>query len=156
MIGKLEEDIKTLENFINWLKTNFEYDSGNEIKAIEHILSAYQEISKENKELNKKLILQKGGSNYWCEKYAELQNKNIKLKADNEKLYEEYLYYKELASKYQGVCIPKRIVRDKIEKIKPIIEKYNKQMENDEETDLSYEEVREYVCKYEALQDLLE
>lgn len=36
--NNIEEDIKILENFINWLKTDFEYNSGEEIKAIEHIL----------------------------------------------------------------------------------------------------------------------
>lgn len=49
--NSIEEDIKIIEDFINWLTIDFEYDSGNEIKAIEHILSAYQEVLKENEEL---------------------------------------------------------------------------------------------------------
>lgn len=49
--NNIEEDIKILENFINWLKTDFEYNSGEEIKAIEHILSDYKRILKENEEL---------------------------------------------------------------------------------------------------------
>ena len=71
--NSIEEDIKIIKNFINWLTTDFEYDSGNEIKAIEHILLTYQEVLKENEELNKKLILQKGIGDYWCEAYMELQ-----------------------------------------------------------------------------------
>lgn len=51
MKNSIEEDIKILENFINWLKTDFEYNSGEEIKAIEHILSDYKRILKENEEL---------------------------------------------------------------------------------------------------------
>lgn len=47
--NSIEEDIKILENFINWLKTDFEYNSGEEIKAIEHILSDYKRVLKEVK-----------------------------------------------------------------------------------------------------------
>ena len=46
--NSIEEGIKILENFINWLKTDFEYNSGEEIKAIEHILSDYKRVLKEN------------------------------------------------------------------------------------------------------------
>lgn len=46
--NSIKEDIKILENFINWLKIDFEYDSGEEIKAIEHILSDYKRVLKEN------------------------------------------------------------------------------------------------------------
>lgn len=48
MENSIEEDIKIIENFINWLTIDFEYDSGNEIKAIEHILSDYKKVLKEN------------------------------------------------------------------------------------------------------------
>lgn len=53
MENSIEEDIKIIENFINWLTIDFEYDSGNEIKAIEHILSDYKRVLKENEELKK-------------------------------------------------------------------------------------------------------
>lgn len=59
MENSIKEDIKILENFINWLKIDFEYDSGEEIKAIEHILSDYKRVLKENEELNKKIKEQK-------------------------------------------------------------------------------------------------
>ena len=49
--NSIEEDIKIIENFINWLTIDFEYDSGNEIKTIEHILSDYKRVLKENEEL---------------------------------------------------------------------------------------------------------
>ena len=52
MENSIEEDIKIIENFINWLTIDFEYDSGNEIKTIEHILSDYKKVLKENEELN--------------------------------------------------------------------------------------------------------
>ena len=56
MEKSIEEDIKILENFINWLKTDFEYSSGNEIKAIEHILSDYKRVLKENELLRQQNI----------------------------------------------------------------------------------------------------
>ena len=52
--------------------------------------------------------------------------------------------------------IPKSKIKEKIEEYKQITDKYDKQMENDEETDLSYEEVREYACRLQALQELME
>lgn len=52
MENSIEEDIKIIENFINWLTIDFEYDSGNEIKAIEHILSDYKRVLKENEQLS--------------------------------------------------------------------------------------------------------
>lgn len=56
MENSIKEDIKILENFINWLKIDFEYDSGEEIKAIEHILRDYKRVLKENEELKQEKI----------------------------------------------------------------------------------------------------
>ena len=56
MKNSIEEDIKIIENFINWLTIDFEYDSGNEIKAIEHILSDYKRVLKENELLRQQNI----------------------------------------------------------------------------------------------------
>lgn len=39
-----------------------------------------KKLQKENKELNKKLILQKGISDYWCEAYMELQKERERKK----------------------------------------------------------------------------
>lgn len=52
--------------------------------------------------------------------------------------------------------IPIYLVEETIEELKPIINKYEKQIENDEETDLSYEEIRNYSCRIQVLQELLE
>ena len=51
--NSIEEDIKIIENFINWLTIDFEYNSGNEIKAIEHLLSDYKRVLKTNEVLLK-------------------------------------------------------------------------------------------------------
>ena len=59
MENSIEEDIKIIENFINWLTIDFEYDSGNEIKAIDHILSDYKRVLKENELLRQQNISHK-------------------------------------------------------------------------------------------------
>ena len=48
------------------------------------------------------------------------------------------------------------LIKETIEEYKKIIDKYDKQMENDEDTDLSYEEARNYMCKIESYKELLE
>lgn len=53
MENSIEENIEILENFINWLKTDFEYNSDDEIKVIEHILSDYKRVLKENEKYQK-------------------------------------------------------------------------------------------------------
>lgn len=95
MENSIEEDIKILENFINWLKNDFEYDSGNEIKAIEHILSDYKRILEENEKLKKSKIT--------YEKVRDIQEKNKNI-VDN---------------KY----IPKQKIKDIIDRIDYDIEK---------------------------------
>ena len=73
--NSIEEGIKILENFINWLKTDFEYNSGEEIKAIEHILSDYKKLQEEFKQVDRE-----------CER---LEEKEVRLIEENE-------YYKDL------------------------------------------------------------
>ena len=51
--------------------------------------------------------------------------------------------------------IQKSKVEEKLNELKILVDKYEQQMENDQETDLSYEEVRDYTCKIEVLQELL-
>lgn len=48
MENSIEDDIKILKGFIDWLKTDSEYDEGNQVKALEHILSDYKKVVKEN------------------------------------------------------------------------------------------------------------
>lgn len=69
--NSIEEDIKNAEHFINSIKTDKEYKEGNgwhgyydkEIielaRMLEHILSDYKRVLKENEELNKKIKEQK-------------------------------------------------------------------------------------------------
>lgn len=99
--NNIEEDIKILENFINWLKTDFEYNSGEEIKAIEHILSDYKRVSKEAKrfenmyEAEHQIHLvrneQLDRKQKAIIKCNELENENKELKKENEKLQEKLL-----------------------------------------------------------------
>lgn len=94
MKNSIEEDIKNAEHFINSIKTDKEYKEGNgwhgyynkEIvelaRMLEHILSDYKRVLKENEELNKnynslidKIILKIG--EYDCNyRKAKRQNKN--------------------------------------------------------------------------------
>lgn len=69
MENSIEEDIKIIENFINWLTIDFEYDSGNEIKTIEHILSDYKRVLKENEQLRTEVNSLKEDN----ERYQELE-----------------------------------------------------------------------------------
>lgn len=76
MENSIEEDIKIIENFINWLTIDFEYDSGNEIKTIEHILSDYKRVLKENEELNSKIPNLEQGTEILMEINTKLTNEN--------------------------------------------------------------------------------
>ena len=92
--NSIEEDIKNAEHFIKSIKTDKEYKEENgwhgyynkEIvelaRILEHILSDYKRVLKENKQLNKKIDLME---NYMVENgweicfdniYAELNNCN--------------------------------------------------------------------------------
>lgn len=104
MENSIEEDIKILEEFKThgYAMLLMKYEDRNKTnlkidQAIEHILSDYKRVLKENEELkSKNKILE------------ELLQGN---------LYELYKYYKELAGSYQGNCIPVQKVKDKIEKL---------------------------------------
>jgi hypothetical protein len=69
--NSIEEDIKIIENFINWLTIDFEYDSGNEIKAIEHILSDYKKVLKENEYMHNELDKQQTTINKYAKENEE-------------------------------------------------------------------------------------
>lgn len=71
-------------------------------QAIEHILSEYKRVLKENEELKRK-------------------NKTLEELLQGN-LYELYKYYKELAGTYQGNCISKEKIKNKIEYLKDYIE----------------------------------
>ena len=103
--NSIEEDIKIIENFINWLTIDFEYDSGNEIKTIEHILSDYKRALKENEELKQK----------WDKDTHKLQNA---LDIANADLYSA----NQIINEYIDDTIPIQKVKDEKEKLD---KKYN-------------------------------
>jgi len=98
----IKEDIKILENFINWLKIDFEYDSGEEIKAIEHILSDYKRVLKENEELKEDR-----------DKFKKALGRRITYCNELEK---------DLFENSSNYVIKKQKVKDKIEELKKKVE----------------------------------
>ena len=78
MENSIEEDIKIIENFINWLTIDFEYDSGNEIKAIEHILSDYKKVLKENEYMHNELDKQQTTINKYAKENEVLRSNPCK------------------------------------------------------------------------------
>ena len=100
------------------------------INAIEHILSDYKRVLKENEELKEKNKI-----------LEELLQGN---------LYNLYKYYRELAGSYQGNCIPVQKIKDKIEEL-------NKQLEEDLQDEIKVNSNRFIIicqCK-SCLQELL-
>lgn len=86
-------------------------------------------------------------------KYLKLIRKNHDLEKKG------YVYTEEAIQtvlNYIENSISKEVIEEKIEELKNITDKYDKQRENDEETDLSYEEASRYASKLEVLQELLE
>lgn len=102
MENTIKEDIKILENFINWLKIDFEYDSGEEIKAIEHILSDYKRVLKENEELKEDR-----------DKFKKALGRRITYCNELEK---------DLFENSSNYVIKKQKVKDKIEELKKKVE----------------------------------
>ena len=128
-MNKLTEEIGILEEMIE--NANIENMDMNDcfgrehIEAIEHIISDYKRVLKENEELKEKNKI-----------LEELLEGN---------LYELYKYYKELAGSYQGNCIPKSKVKEKIEELK-----------EDEEFYREHDRMYEFESKIKLLQELLE
>ncbi len=112
MKNSIEEDIINAQHFINSIKTDKEYKEENgwhgyynkEIvelaRMLEHILSDYKRVLKENEELK----------NMQCEFLGTGCKREMK------ELQKNYICYKNLANEYQGSCIPKSVIQDKIEK----------------------------------------
>lgn len=102
--NSIEEDIKDIKKYISFTskRENFSHDTDwnwnkDLANKIEHILSDYKRVLKENEELKRK-------------------NKTLEELLQGN-LYELYKYYKELADTYQGNCIPVQKVKDKIEEL---------------------------------------
>lgn len=94
-------------------------------------MKLYERIENNNfEEINKdraiELIKNGNGHLVYNQSYFDLQKDNEELKSKNKtleellqgNLYELYKYYKDLAAKYQGNCIPIQKVKDKIEELK--------------------------------------
>jgi hypothetical protein len=127
--NSIEEDIKNAEHFINSIKTDKEYKEENgwhgyynkEIvelaRMLEHILSDYKRVLKENEE--------------WDRKFCDLQNLYFKLQDESELKRKEYQEtYKDVREELKELkkeneelkerneyYIPKSVIQDKIEEI---------------------------------------
>ena len=139
MENSIEEDIKIIEDFINWLTIDFEYDSGNEIKAIEHILSDYKKVLKENEYMHNELDKQQTTIN----KYAK-ENEEYSKQLDLDYVDKNY--------------ISKKKIEDTIEELKGKLEDISKRREKsktkEEETVLWCLEIRTDE-RIKTLQELL-
>ncbi len=139
MENSIEEDIKIIENFINWLTIDFEYDSGNEIKAIEHILSDYKKVLKENEYMHNELDKQQTTIN----KYAK-ENEEYSKQLDLDYVDKNY--------------ISKKKIEDTIEelkgKLKDISKRREKSKTKEEKTILWCLEIRTDE-RIKTLQELL-
>ena len=102
--NSIEEDIKIMEHWVEYEKNNKEkINRADELINIqETILLNYKRALKENEELKRK-------------------NKTLEELLQGN-LYELYKYYKELAGTYQGNCISKEKIKNKIEYLKDYIE----------------------------------
>ena len=137
----MEEDIKNLSEIIELceeINNNDENVSAildlTDLKSLRNLIKEYKNL-KEIEENHRK-------------ENGELREQVKELEEDLTSVYLKGIYDER----------DKRIalVKEKIEELKPIINKYEKQIENDEETDLSYEEIRNYACRIQVLQELLE
>lgn len=137
--NSIEEDIKIIENFINWLTIDFEYDSGNEIKAIEHILSDYKKVLKKNEYMHNELDKQQTTIN----KYAK-ENEEYSKQLDLDYVDKNY--------------ISKKKIEDTIEelkgKLKDISKRREKSKTKEEKTVLWCLEIRTDE-RIKTLQELL-
>ena len=129
MENSIEEDIINAQHFINSIKTDKEYKEENgwhgyynkEIvelaRMLEHILSDYKRVLKENEE--------------WDRKFCDLQNLYFKLQDESELKRKEYQEtYKDVREELKELkkeneelkerneyYIPKSVIQDKIEEI---------------------------------------
>lgn len=71
MTEEEKETIKYTENCL--MKITMGIDCEFDVNILDALINIIKKLQKENKELNKKLILQKGIGDYWCESYMELQ-----------------------------------------------------------------------------------
>ena len=115
---------------------------GNIVKdSLRYILSDYKRVLKENEIIK---------GNY------DTLSKDIQQVTKELGLPEDTIIADEMVQMIKQKFIPKSKVKDKIEELKLIVEKYDRQRENDEDTVLCYEEVSIYWSKIKAYEELLE
>lgn len=107
----------------------------------QHLLSDYKRVLKENEIIK---------GNY------DTLSKDIQQVTKELGLPEDTIIADEMVQMIKQKFIPKSKVKDKIEELKLIVEKYDRQRENDEDTVLCYEEVSIYWSKIKAYEELLE
>lgn len=92
-----DEDIKILEELLNQkyddelLNTLEMISKEDEVyiltifekQAIKNLIKENEELREKVKELKSKLIIAKGGNDYWCQKYCEVSNSNKELEEEN-------------------------------------------------------------------------
>ena len=132
-----------------------EYTKKEEKKAIKD-LKSFLEFLEETYILKGKIYLHIDVLDYNRKNLDAILSLLERKEKEIERLQERSNYYEELAGKYQGSCILKSKIRKKMRKLLFIIKKYNKQMKNGKETDISYDELRKYVCELEVYRKLLE
>lgn len=154
---------RALENFINWLKTDFEYNSGEEIKAIEHILRDYKRVLKENKILKEEKEqaweewnnLEQGS--YETEQKLKQQMKELLI--ENEELKQRIREHTLLISPYyvKENFITVQIIKDFIKKYQKLGDKFYEKFLETNRTDKDLHDVG-LACdaKVQVLQELLE
>lgn len=142
--NSIEEDITLIEKSLcdkdtiiqyhYWVGTDF-------LNAVERIVADYKRVLKENEIIK---------GNY------DTLSKDIQQVTKELGLPEDTIIADEMVQMIKQKFIPKSKVKDKIEELKLIVEKYDRQRENDEDTVLCYEEVSIYWSKIKAYEELLE
>lgn len=122
---------------------------------IEQIKSSLEELETERDDIQLKCIkaeLELSIENLIA-RYKELEDKNKTLETLLQgNLYQMYLYYKELAGRYQANSISKDKVKEKIEEL-------TKEADNETSKDyyeIDYNKVNELLTKREVCKELLE
>lgn len=134
LIEKSLCDKDTIIQYHYWVGTDF-------LNAVERIVADYKRVLKENEIIK---------GNY------DTLSKDIQQVTKELGLPEDTIIADEMVQMIKQKFIPKSKVKDKIEELKLIVEKYDRQRENDEDTVLCYEEVSIYWSKIKAYEELLE
>lgn len=153
--NNIEEDIKNAEHFINSIKTDKEYKEENgwhgyynkEIvelaRMLEHILSDYKRVLKENEELKNKIM----------EKDLEIIGKEEYTKASMKEIIEQYYTANE-------DCITKQRIEDIIDRINYDIKKTKEIISNGQKNNYQITRLKAMNTKSldikKRLQELLE